>query len=93
MASLSSCFALSFRAIAKANKLDWSGLTLNARGELDKVDRVTRFTMVTIDAQLLINSSDDLALAEKLLAKAEASCLITNSLSCEIDLISRVAVA
>ncbi|GAB3269526.1 OsmC family protein [Parahaliea aestuarii] len=90
MASLASCFVLSFRAIAGMNNLEWSELKVEASGELDKVERITKFTRVTIDARLAVGAEEDSAKAERLLQKAEAACFISNSLNCEVHLQSEI---
>ena len=86
MASLSSCFVLSFRAIASMSKLDWSALDVTADGELDKVDRVMKFTRVQLTARLKVGPGVDRSKAEDCLQKAEASCFISNTLNCDIHL-------
>lgn len=80
VAAVADCFILSFRAIARASKLDWSDLQCRATGTLDRVERVTRFTAINVEASLVVPAGTDLEKAEKLLHKAEQSCLITNSL-------------
>jgi peroxiredoxin-like protein len=91
MASLASCFVLSFRAVANMNQLNWTDLKVEASGELDKVERVTRFTRVTISAYLIVGAEEDAGKAERFLQKAEASCFISNTLNCEIHLESEVS--
>lgn len=91
MASLSSCFVLSFRAIANMNKFDWSSLEVTAAGELDKVERVTQFTRVQLKASLKVGADVDREKAEHFLQKAEASCFISNTLNCEIQLDSEIS--
>ncbi len=86
MASLSSCFVLSFRAIARMSELDWSALEVTAEGELDKVDRVMKFTQVKLKARLTVSADVDPGKAERLLEKAEASCLVSNTLNCDVHL-------
>jgi len=53
---------------------------------LDKVDGVTRFTRFDVEANLEIPAGTSETKAEKLLHKAEHSCLITNSLNGECAL-------
>ena len=48
MAAVADCFILSFRAIARASKLDWTDIECSATGTLDRVERVTRFTEVQV---------------------------------------------
>lgn len=85
-AAVADCFVLSFRAIARKARLDWSKLDCHVNGTLDKVDGVTRFTDFAVSAQLKIGDEADAAKAEKLLRKAEKACLITNSLIAESHL-------
>jgi organic hydroperoxide reductase OsmC/OhrA len=80
------CFILSFRAIARASKFAWSELQCSVDGTLDKVDGELRFSAFTAHARLTIASDADAAKGEKLLHKAERSCLITNSMFAETHL-------
>ena len=80
VAAVADCFILSFRAIARASNLEWKSLTCEASGTLDRVERVTRFTAIAVNAHLTVPAGTDVEKAEKLLHKAEQSCLITNSL-------------
>ena len=86
MASVTSCFILSFRAIARASNLSWESLECNAQGELDKLAGKTQFTKININAKLVIAAGENSEKAERLLNKAEESCLITNSLTTESHL-------
>ena len=85
-ASVADCFILTFRAIARASKLEWSDLKANAEGVLDRVERVTRFTRFTVNATLTVPAGTDRDKARRLLEKAEAACMITNSLNSETHL-------
>jgi peroxiredoxin-like protein len=86
MASVANCFVLSFRAIAKAYKLEWTGIECESEGTLDKVDKKVRFTHVLTKAKLCIPASVDVEAAQKALLKAEETCLVSNSLICEVHL-------
>lgn len=92
MAAVADCFILSFRAIARASKLDWSDIQCSASGTLDRVDRVTQFTAINVDAALSVPAGTDVDKAEKLLHKAEQSCLITNSLIANSTLSTTITV-
>lgn len=92
MAAIADCLILSFRAIARASKLDWRELTCDAEGTLDRVDGVTRFTHVVLRAVLRVPAGVDVERAQRLLDKAEQTCLVTNSLSTECRLEARVQV-
>lgn len=93
VAAVADCFVLSFRAIARASRLDWESLQCSVNGVLDKVERQTRFTAFEVEAELVVPEGTDPAKAERLLHKAEQVCLITNSLIAESELAARVTVA
>ncbi|MBN7799133.1 OsmC family protein [Parahaliea mediterranea] len=86
VAAVADCFVLTFRAIARASKLDWLELSCEAGGELDRVERATQFTALSLKATLRVPAGADTEKAERLLHKAEAGCLITNSLKCPVTL-------
>jgi organic hydroperoxide reductase OsmC/OhrA len=81
MASVADCFILTFRAVARASKLEWLSLECNATGTLERVERTTCFTGFTVKAELTLPTGGDQAKAERLLEKAESACLITNSMT------------
>lgn len=78
--AVADCFVLSFRAVARASKLEWTGLEANVEGKLDRVEGSTRFTEFHLHATLRVPAGTDVARATKLLEKAEQVCLISNSL-------------
>jgi peroxiredoxin-like protein len=86
MASVSSCFILSFKAIARASKLDWLGIECHSQGTLDRVDGKNKFTKVLTEVKLVIAQNESVENAERLLHKADKTCLIVNTLNCEIAL-------
>lgn len=85
-ASVANCFILSFRAIARASKLDWASLKCEVDGVLDRPERSTYFTAFNIHAVLHVPAGVRVELAQRLLEKAEQICLITASLKSEITL-------
>lgn len=93
VAAVANCFVLTFRAIARASKLEWTSLACTAEGTLDRVDGVTRFTAVTVRATLTLPAGGSEALARRLLEKSEAGCLVTNSLVATRHLEATVTVA
>ncbi|MFT7288160.1 MAG: peroxiredoxin-like protein [Halieaceae bacterium] len=92
VAAVADCFILSFRAIARASKLDWLDLHCEVSGTLERVERTTRFTAISVDAKLTISADTNADKAEKLLHKAEDSCLITNSLIADSTLSTHISV-
>ena len=80
VATIADCLILSFRAIARAARLDWLSLKVDAVGDLDKVGRKTQFVRFKLRAELEIPEGSSEDKARKLLEKADKTCLITNSM-------------
>lgn len=91
--AVANCFVLTFRAIARASKLDWKNLECSAEGVLDRVDKVTRFTEVKITARLTVPARTNVDKAQRLMEKSEAACLVTRSLLAEAHLDAEVIVS
>jgi peroxiredoxin-like protein len=81
VAAAADCFILTFRAIAAASKVTWRRLDCDAEGLLDRRDGVVRFTELHLRARLSLPAGGDAERAKRLLEKAEAACLVTNSLA------------
>jgi organic hydroperoxide reductase OsmC/OhrA len=79
-AAVADCFVLSFRAVARASKLDWTTLEARVEGKLDRVEGRSFFTEFVVHATLRVPSGTDPDRATKLMEKAEHVCLISNSL-------------
>jgi organic hydroperoxide reductase OsmC/OhrA len=81
VAAVADCFVLTFRAIAGVSRFPWISLTCDVVGTVDRIDRVTQFTAFEVRARLRVppGAREDQAL--RLLAKAEETCLVTNSLT------------
>ena len=99
--TIANCFILSFRATARAARLEWDSLSCSVIGTLDKIDRVTQFTAYDITAELTLpagayNKADDKAddkKALRLMEKAKKHCLITNSLKAAATLQASVLIS
>ncbi len=91
MASIANCLILSFSAIAAASKLEWDSIECVSEGELDKVERKMQFTRVLSRVRLSIPSTENKEKAERLLNRAEETCIISNSLSCESHIECEIA--
>ena len=93
VASVADCFVLTFRAVARAMKLQWDSLSCEAEGTLDRVERNTQFTAFAIKATLTVLPGTDVDHAHRALEKAEHACLITNSLKAPVHLETKVLLA
>ena len=99
--TIANCFILSFRATARAARLEWDSLSCSVVGTLDKIDRVTQFTAFDITAELTLpahtnDKANDKANDKKalrLMEKAKKYCLITNSLKAAATLQASVLIS
>lgn len=93
VAAVADCFVLTFRGIAGASRLSWVSLECSVSGTVDRIERVTQFTALTVQARLTVPAGTDQDQARRLLAKAEDNCLVSNSLKARphLDLVVEVA--
>ena len=92
-AAVADCFILSFRAIARASKLEWNELSCDVEAVLERVDRVTKFTQINERVVLDVPAGTDPDKARRLLDRAEHVCLVTNSMTATTTLDAEVRVA
>lgn len=85
-AAVADCFILGFKAIARASRFSWNSLQCDVEGVLERIDHVTRFTEFRVRATLEIPADADEDRAQLLLEKAEATCLVTNSMTSTVHL-------
>ncbi|MEJ2299718.1 MAG: OsmC family protein [Woeseiaceae bacterium] len=93
VAAVADCFILSFRAIARTARLEWSTLECNVDGELDKIEKFTQFTGFKVHATVTIPDEKDRKKAGVILEKADKYCLVSNSLKAGSELTTEVVVA
>jgi peroxiredoxin-like protein len=91
--AIATCFVLTFRAVARASRLEWTELVCEVEGTLDRVDGETRFTDVLVRAFLEVPPEVAIERAERILEKSERNCLITRSLRAEARLEAHVHAA
>jgi organic hydroperoxide reductase OsmC/OhrA len=82
-AAVADCFLLSFRGVARAQKLPWTSLQCEVQGTLDRIEGKTRFTHILVRAALVAPEGTDRDKALKAMERAEHVCLISNSLLAE----------
>ena len=86
VAAVADCYVLSLRAVAAASQLPWTGIRCEAEGVLERVERTTRFTAISLRVELVVPVEADLAKTDRVLEKAKSACLISNSLACPVHL-------
>lgn len=90
--AVADCFILTFRAVARMAKLEWSDLQVHVEGTLDRIDDVTAFTAFELHATLAVDAGVNEAVALETLERAERRCLIANSLKAPVHLRAELAV-
>jgi len=91
-AAVSSCLMTTFLSIAENSKLSFTSFACKAKGKLDQVDGKFLMTEVILEPTVTIADEQDRQRAEKVLQKAEAACLISNSVKSKITMIPTINV-
>lgn len=81
LAAVQACLLFTLRAVARASKVAFVTLEVDAVGTVDRREGVTRFTEIVLRPRLVIPAGGDRARALHVLEKSEKGCLVTASLS------------
>ncbi len=84
--AVSSCLMTTFLAIAENSKLEFESFICKATGKLEQVDGKYKMSEILLEPRLIISHEEDLAKAERILQKAEAACLISNSITSKVHM-------
>lgn len=93
VAAISSCLMTTFLAIAKNSNLNFREFSCDATGRLETIDKKLQISTVTLKPFVTLENAEDEEKAMKVLQKAEAHCLISNSVKSKIFFEPRVEVA
>ena len=93
VAAINSCLMTTFLAIAENSKLAFSSFTSKANGKLALADGKYKMTEVVLMPVVTVSNETDHDRALRILQKAEAACLISNSVNSKITLEAKVQVA
>ncbi|MGQ0694932.1 MAG: OsmC family protein [Nitrospiraceae bacterium] len=80
VASVNICVMTTFLAVAERAGLAFSAYESIAEGRLELVEGKFQFTAITIKPTITLKAVADAAKAKELIEKAEANCLISNSM-------------
>lgn len=83
VAAINSCLMTTFLALAENSKLEFTSFTSKALGKLAQVDGKYMITEVTL-MPVVVTNDQNIERALRVLQKAEANCLISNSVKCQI---------
>ncbi len=92
LASVAGCFVSTFSGIAQFSKFEFLLLDLEVEGILSKEEHGWRFTQVNLQPRLKIVQEKDRDRANRLLEKAEKTCLVARSINSKVILEPEVIV-
>lgn len=91
-AAISSCLMTTFLAIAENSKLDFASFNCDSEGKLEQVEGKWLMTEVKLMPKVEVKTENDVEKALRVLQKAEANCLISNSVKASIHMTPNVQV-
>ena len=80
VAAANTCLMTTFLSLAERAGLTFTVYQCEAEGRLELVDGKFQVTMITLRPHITLQSGTDAAKAKELIEKAEANCLISNSM-------------
>ena len=86
VASVNTCVMTTFLAVAERAGLAFTSYESVAEGRLELVDGKFQFTVITLKPTITLPANADAAKAKELIEKAEANCLISNSMKASVTL-------
>jgi peroxiredoxin-like protein len=91
VASINSCVMSTFLALAERAGLEFIAYESEAEGQVELVDGKLQVTCVTLKPKLTLKAGEDPGKAQDLIAKAEANCLISNSVKSQVSVEARIS--
>jgi organic hydroperoxide reductase OsmC/OhrA len=87
VASINTCFMLTFLAIAEQSKLPLVSFSSTAKGKLEKVPGSSyQITEIVVKPRMVLASANDLGRMPRVLEKAKENCFVSNSIKCVIKI-------
>ena len=86
VASANICLMTTFLAVAERAGLPFISYESSAEGRLELVDGKFQFTALTLKPVITLPARGDRVKAKELIEKAEANCLISNSMKAHVTL-------
>ena len=86
VASANICLMTTFLSVAERAGLAFISYESEAEGKLELVDGKFQFTAITLKPVIVLPPGGDAAKTKELIEKAEANCLISNSMKARVQL-------
>jgi len=93
VASVNVCVMSTFLAFAERAGLAFTGYQSDAEGRVELVEGKLQVTAVMLKPRLTVKAGEDVSKAKELLAKAEANCLVSNSVKTNVTIEPTVSAA
>ena len=93
LASVESCFLFTFRAIARAAKLEFLNINIHAEGVVDRQIGVTKFTEIILRPRLTFARGVDRAKVAAVISKTQKECLVSATLATPVEVQAEIAEA
>jgi peroxiredoxin-like protein len=90
VASANICLMTTFLSVAERAGLAFTAYESSAEGRLELVEGKFQFTAITLKPVITLPTGGDAAKAKELIEKAEANCLISNSMKAHVILIPTI---
>ena len=84
LASVSSCFLFTFRAVAKASHADFIDVDAHTCGSVSKVGGVVLFTEIVVRATVTASPGSNIELLRRAIDKTTSHCLVSSSLAAPV---------
>jgi organic hydroperoxide reductase OsmC/OhrA len=84
LGAVEACFLFTFRAVARASKLEFLDANVHAEGTVDRQGGVTKFTDIVLRPRITCARGVDRAKLTAVLANTERHCLISASLATSV---------
>jgi peroxiredoxin-like protein len=89
--AVEACFLLTFRALARASKIEFVSLSVDGEGVVDREEGFTRFTEIVLRPRVTLPAGADQTRVRRTLERAERMCLVSASLRTPIRLEFEIA--
>jgi len=90
VASVNSCIMTTFLHFAQRKGLDFLSYESHAEGALERVENKFMISKITIKPSIIIKEESGIKKAESIMRLSEKSCLISNSIKSEIEVIPEI---
>ncbi len=92
-AAAEACLMTTFLAIAASSKLAFESYQSAAEGTLEKTEAGYLMTRIVLRPKVVVSDASQVERALHILGKAEKSCLISNSMKTQVEMVPDVTVA